>query len=128
MARDSAYFTFWAARAVMKVSYFLRMFFFQYFKGKTNFGSIRLNFRFSNLSETLKPSLSMKILSINNFTIKLLSKLLSDLSIGVHLKSSFDTKNFGSKVSNRQYFNMKNSLSMKKLSINNFTNKLLSTF
>ena len=28
----------------------------------------------------------MKILSINNFTIKLLIKLLSDLSIGVHLK------------------------------------------
>ena len=36
----------------------------------------------------LKPSLSMKILSINNFTMTLLSKLLSDLSIGVHLKSS----------------------------------------
>ena len=35
-----------------------------------------------------KPSLSMKILYINNFTTKLLSKLLSDLSIGVHLKSS----------------------------------------
>ena len=70
----------------------------------------------------------MKILSINNFAIKLLSKILSDLSIGVHLKSSFDTKKFGSKVSNRQYFNMKNSLSMKKLSIDNFTTKLLSTF
>jgi hypothetical protein len=61
-------------------------------------------------TETLKPSLSMKILSINIFAIKLLSKLLSDLSIGVHLKSSFDTKKFGSKVSNRQYFNKKNSL------------------
>ena len=36
----------------------------------------------------LKPSLFMNILSINNFTIKLLSKLLNDLSIGVHLKSS----------------------------------------
>jgi hypothetical protein len=70
----------------------------------------------------------MKILSINNFTIKLLSKILSDLSIGVHLKSSFDTKKFGSKVSNKQYFNMKNSLSIKELSINNFTTKLLCTF
>jgi hypothetical protein len=38
----------------------------------------------------------------------------------------FDTKKFGSKVINRQYFHMKNSLSMKKLSINNFTIKLLS--
>ena len=37
----------------------------------------------------LKPSLSMKILSVNNFTIKLLSKLLSDLSTGVHLQSNF---------------------------------------
>jgi hypothetical protein len=34
----------------------------------------------------------MKILSINNFTIKLLSKLLSDLSIGVHLKRSLVVK------------------------------------
>ena len=62
----------------------------------------------------------MKILSINNFTIKLLSILLSDLSTGVHLKSNFDTKKFGSKVDNRQCFHMKNSLSMKKLSIYNF--------
>ena len=38
---------------------------------------------------TLKPSLSMKTLSTNNFTLKLLNKLLSDLSIGVHLESSF---------------------------------------
>ena len=44
---------------------------------------------------SLWPSLSMKILSINNFTTKLLSKLLSDLYIGVHLKG---TKKFGSKV------------------------------
>ena len=35
-----------------------------------------------------KPSLSMKILGINNYTFKLLSKLLSDLSIGIPLKSS----------------------------------------
>ena len=35
---------------------------------------------------SFKPRLSMKILSINNFTAKLLSKLLSDLSIGVHLE------------------------------------------
>ena len=47
----------------------------------------------------LKPNLSMKILSINNFTIK----LLSDLSIGVQLKRIFDTKKFSSKVDNRQY-------------------------
>ena len=40
------------------------------------------------LAKTFKPSLSMKILSIKNLTIKLLSKLLSDLSIGVHLKCS----------------------------------------
>ena len=46
----------------------------------------------------------MKILSINNFTTKLLSKLLSDLYIGVHLKG---TKKFGSKVINRQYFHRK---------------------
>ena len=65
------------------------------------------------------------MLSINNFTIQLLSKLLSDLSIGVHLKSVFDTKKFGS---NGQYFHTKNSLSMKKLSINNFSAKLISTF
>ena len=36
----------------------------------------------------LKPSLSMKILSINDFTIKLLINNLSDLCSGVHLKSS----------------------------------------
>jgi hypothetical protein len=70
----------------------------------------------------------MKILSINNFTIKLLSKLLSDLFIGVHLKSCFDTKKFGSKVSNRQYLDMKNSLSMKKLSINNLLPNFLEPF
>ena len=46
----------------------------------------------------------MKILSINNFTTKLLSKLHSDLYIGVNLKS---TKKFGSKVSNRQLFHRK---------------------
>ena len=56
----------------------------------------------------------MKILSTNNFTIKLLCKLLSDLSIQ---KVVFDNKKFGSKVINNQYFHMKNSLSMKKLSI-----------
>ena len=66
----------------------------------------------------------MKILSINSFNIKLFSKFLSELSIGVHLKKVYDTKKFGSKVNNRQYF----SFSMKKLSINNFTTKLLSTF
>ena len=71
----------------------------------------------------LKPSLSMKILSINNFTTKLLSKLLSDLSIGVHLKG---TKKFVSKVINRQLFHRRTVFHMKILSIINFTNKLLS--
>ena len=54
--------------------------------------------------DRVKPSLSMKILSINNFTIKLLSKLLSDLYIGVHLKG---TRKFGSKLINRQFFHRK---------------------
>ena len=46
----------------------------------------------------------MKILSINDFTTKLLSKLLSDLYIRVDLKG---TKKFGSKVINRQLFHRK---------------------
>ena len=61
----------------------------------------------------------MKILSINNFT----TKLLSDLYIGVHLKG---TKKFGSKVINRQFFHRKTVFHMKILSINNFTTKLVS--
>ena len=71
----------------------------------------------------LKPSLSMKILSINNFTNKLLSKFLSDLYIGVHLKG---TKKFGSKVINRQFFHRKTVFHMKILFNINFTTKLLS--
>ena len=55
----------------------------------------------------------MKILSIINFT----TKLLSDLYIGVHLKG---TKKFGSNIINRQFFHMKI------LFITNFTTKLLS--
>ena len=58
----------------------------------------------------------MKILSINDFT----TKLLSDLYIGVHLKG---TKNFANKVINRQFFHRKNVFHMKLLSI---TTKLLS--
>ena len=50
---------------------------------------------------SLKPSLSMKILSINNFTTKLLNKFLSDLYIGVYLKG---TKKFGSKIDSIQFF------------------------
>ena len=46
----------------------------------------------------------MKILSINNFTTKLLSKLLSDIYIGFHLKG---TKKFGSKVIDRHFFHKK---------------------
>ena len=61
--------------------------------------------------------------NINNFTTKLLSKLLSDLYIGVHLKG---TNEFGSKVINRQFFHRKTVFHMKILSIINFTNKLLS--
>ena len=49
----------------------------------------------------------MKILSINDFTTELLSKLLSDLYIGVHLKG---TKKLDSKVINRQYFHRKTGL------------------
>ena len=70
----------------------------------------------------LKPSLSLKILSINKFTTKLLSKLLSDLYIGVHLKG---TKKFGSKVINGQFFHRKTVFHIKILSITNFTTKLL---
>ena len=65
----------------------------------------------------------MKILSINNFTTKFLSKLFSDLYIGVHLKG---TKKFGNKVINRQFFHRKTVFHMKILFIINFTSKLLS--
>ena len=53
------------------------------------------------LEDMKRTSLSMKILSINNFTTKLLSKLFSDLYIGVDLKG---TKKFGSKVIDRHFF------------------------
>ena len=72
---------------------------------------------------TLEPSLSMKKLSINNFTIKLLSKLFRNLSIGDLV---FDTKKFGSKVST--IFSYEKLSFYEKMSINNFTTKLLSTF
>ena len=49
----------------------------------------------------------MKILSFNNFTGKLLSRLLSNLYIGVLLKC---TKKFDNKVINRQYFHRKTRL------------------
>ena len=58
----------------------------------------------------------MKILSINNFTPKFLSKL-----IRVHLKG---TKKFGSKVINRQFFRRKTVFHMNVGSIINFTIKL----
>ena len=73
-------------------------------------------------SQAVKPSLSIKISSISNFTIKLLSKLHSDLFIGVHSKG---TKKFASKVINRQFFHRKAVFHMKMLSINNFTTELL---
>jgi hypothetical protein len=65
----------------------------------------------------------MKILSINNFTTRLLSKLLSDLYIEVHLKG---TTKFGSKVINQQFFHRYTIFHMKILSINNFTTKVVS--
>jgi hypothetical protein len=60
----------------------------------------------------------MKLMSINNFITKLLSKFLSDIYKGVHLKG---TKKFGSKVINRQFFHRKAVFHMKILSIINFT-------
>ena len=53
------------------------------------------------LKVRLKPSLSTKILSINDFVTKLLSKLLRDFSNKVHLESISKSIN---KVINRQYF------------------------
>ena len=58
----------------------------------------------------LKPSLSIKIFSINNFSTKLLRELISDLYSLYRVP-----KKFGRKVINRQFFH----------SIVNFT-KLLS--
>ena len=52
----------------------------------------------------------MKILSINSFSTKLLSKLFSDLYIGVHLKG---TKKFGNNVTNRHIFHRKTVFHMK---------------
>ena len=65
----------------------------------------------------------MKILYFNNFTTKLLSKLVRDLYTGVQLKG---TKKFVSKVINKQLFHRKTGFHMKILSINNFTTKVLS--
>ena len=58
----------------------------------------------------------------SNITTKLLSKLLSDLYIGVHLKG---TEKFGCKVINRQFFHRKTVFNRKILSIINFSAKLL---
>ena len=63
------------------------------------------------------------MMSINNLTTKLPSKLPSDLYIGVHLKGA---KKFVSKVINIQFFHRKTVFHMKILSIINFTTKLLS--
>ena len=49
---------------------------------------VHLILEWGPLNSRLKPSLSRKMISITNLTIKLLNKHLSDLSIGVHLKSS----------------------------------------
>ena len=64
----------------------------------------------------------MKILSINNFTTNLISKLFNDLYIGVYLKGS---DKFGSRVINRQFFHRKTVFHMKILSITNFTTNFL---
>ena len=72
----------------------------------------------SSFTFRLNPNLSMNILSINTFTTKLLTKLLSDLYI--------DLKKFGSKIINRIFFHRKNVFHTKIFSINNFANKLLS--
>ena len=53
---------------------------------------------------SVKPSLSLKILYIYNFTAKLLSKLFSDLFMGVHLK---DAKKYASKFISKQFFHRK---------------------
>ena len=75
----------------------------------------------------LKPSLSTKILSINDFITKLLSKLLRDLSNRVHLKS---ISKFINEVINKYFFcteHLKTGPSTKILSINNFVNRLTNT-
>ena len=76
---------------------------------------------------SLKPSLSTKILSINDFITKLLSKLFRDFSNKVHLKS---ISKFINKVINRYFFvneHLKTGPSTKILSVNNFVNKLTIT-
>ena len=59
------------------------------------------NSYWGNFSDSFKPSLSTNKLSINGFIIKLLSKLLRDLSKRVHLKS---ISKFINKVINRYCF------------------------
>ena len=61
----------------------------------------------------------MKIFSIINFTIDYCTKIETKVGpknlLVESSKSNFDTKNFGRKVDNRQYFHMKNSLFIKKV-------------
>ena len=59
----------------------------------------------------------MKILSNDNFSTKLLSRILSDLYTGAHLKG---TNKFGNNVINRQCFHRKTGFHMKILFIINF--------
>ena len=76
---------------------------------------------------SLKPSLSTKILSINDFVTKLLSKLLRDFSNKVHLKS---ISKFINKVINRQYFCRWTCFKCtftRAVYVNNFTNKPINT-
>ena len=53
------------------------------------------------MNKQTKAQSCMKILSINDFTTKLLRKPLMDLNIGVHLKG---TKKFANKVINMNLF------------------------
>jgi len=65
----------------------------------------------------------MKTLSTNDFTTKLLSKLLGDVYIGAYLNG---TKKVGSKVINRQFFHRRTVFHMKILLVINFITKFLS--
>ena len=61
---------------------------------------------------------------LSNFLLTILVIFL----LGSIQKVVFDTKKFGSKVNDKQYLYMKNSPSMKKLSIDNFTINFLVLF
>ena len=81
----------------------------------------------SFICTSLKPSLSMKILSINDFINKLHSNFLRNLSNRVHLKV---ISKFINKVINRQYFCKWTCFKCPftiTVSVNNFINKITNT-